>query len=241
MERIAYLLSKLKSQYEQKDGTDEMLATVQLLQFELTRSKANPAKQLGTSKVAVILPAAAGVLAGVSTEEFNKYAPQPQAKEQPAVKEDTRSTKETKETLLVEDDSVSVVQKNGQLDMVFDPLADIPTLAHQQKELNDSNVSEESLNDKLRQAKTELVERLKETPVKDLRKAIGINDRFLFINELFHGDESTYERSIKTINNFNIYPEAEYWINRELKVKLGWNNDNSTVKHFDQLVKRRFS
>jgi hypothetical protein len=50
-----------------------------------------------------------------------------------------------------------------------------------------------------------------------------------------------YERSIKTINNFNIYPEAQYWIQRELKVKLSWSDNSETVKLFDQLVKRRFS
>ena len=99
----------------------------------------------------------------------------------------------------------------------------------------------ESLNDKLKQGKTELIEILKETPVKDLRKAVGINDRFVFINELFRGDENMYERSIKTINSFNIYAEAEYWISRELKLKLGWNNKQPSVQHFDQLVKRRFS
>ena len=80
-----------------------------------------------------------------------------------------------------------------------------------------------------------------ETPIKDLRKAIGINDRFLFINDLFRGDEVMYERSIKTINSFNIYPEAEYWITRELKTKLGWDTELPVVLQFDQLVKRRFS
>ncbi len=102
-------------------------------------------------------------------------------------------------------------------------------------------MQQETLNDKMKQSKTELVERLKETPVKDLRKAVGINDRFLYINELFRGDENMYERCIKTINSFNIYAEAEYWISRELKVKLGWKEDSPVVKQFDQLVKRRFS
>ncbi len=39
-----------------------------------------------------------------------------------------------------------------------------------------------------------------------------------------------YERSIKTINAFRILPEAEYWMERELKVKLGWdeNRDDHT-------------
>ena len=120
-------------------------------------------------------------------------------------------------------------------------MKDIPTLSHQPKEINDSGLSELSMNDKLKEMKPEIVERLKEMPVKDLRKAVGINDRFHFINELFRGDENMYERCIKTINSFSIYAEAEYWITRELKVKLGWNNENTTVQHFDQLVKRRFS
>lgn len=228
MERLEFLVNKLKEQLQQQADSGQMLGTVQLIQFELTKNMSRPAPTLGTTRVAVTLPAMA-VPTGVDTAIYEKFAPQP-----------TEPVKEVKETLLVDEGSLSVVQKNGQLDMVFDPMTEIPTLSHQPKDNNDVE-SAESLNDKLKQGKTELVEILKETPIKDLRKAIGINDRFLFINELFRGDESTYERSIKTINSFNIHAEAEYWISRELKVKLGWHNDNPTVVHFDQLVKRRFS
>jgi len=122
---------------------------------------------------------------------------------------------------------------------------EVPTLAHQDKELLEINeligVKEESLNERLRVEKLELASVLKETPIRDLKKAIGINDRYLFVNDLFRGDDTMYERSIKTINSFNILAEAEYWIQRELKVKLGWNEDTEAVKHFDQLVRRRFS
>ena len=232
MERIEALISKLKEQFDQHAEPALLLGTVQLLQFELTKMNALNRPSLGTPKVAVVLPAAqVYVNSGPSIHE--KYAPKP-IEEQ---------VKETKETLLVDDGSVSVVQRNGQLDMVFDPMTEIPTLSHQvrEKEVNDAGEKTESLNDKLRQGKTELIEILKETPVKDLRKAVGINDRFLFVNELFRGDENMYERCIKTINSFSIYPEAEYWITRELKVKLGWNADHATVQHFYQLVKRRFS
>jgi len=97
-----------------------------------------------------------------------------------------------------------------------------------------------SLNEKLRQTKFELGDSHVEAPIKDLKKAIGVNDRFLFINDLFRGDEVMYERSIKTINSFSIYPEAEYWIKRELKLKLAWDDKNHVVKQFDQLIKRRF-
>lgn len=126
----------------------------------------------------------------------------------------------------------------------FNPLEEIPTLSHQQsvREINDAmSVQQTSMNDRLREEKVELAHVLTETPIRDLKKAIGVNDRYVFLNELFRGDETMYERSLKTLNSFRIYQEAEYWINRELKIKLGWNDNNSIVRHFCQLVRRRFS
>lgn len=245
MERIEALINQLKVQFEQKAGPAQLLTTVQLLHHALAQQQGSGSHYLGTAKVAVVLPASMNIPVPVA---YEKYAPKPVEKiieKTMEYMEPAAIVQEVRETVLVDNGSLSVVQKNGQLDMVFDPMTEIPTLSHQlqskDKEVNDSTVHGESLNDKLKQGKTEILEVLKETPVKDLRKAVGINDRFLFINDLFRGDEAMYERSIKTINSFNIYPEAEYWINRELKIKLGWDNSHITVQHFDQLVKRRFS
>ncbi|OLY92091.1 hypothetical protein SAMN05444008_106120 [Cnuella takakiae] len=128
----------------------------------------------------------------------------------------------------------------------FDMPEEAPTLtqqfSQQPKELHELiGQKGESLNDRLKQDRPELGNKLKETPIRDLRKAIGLNDKFLFIKELFRGDEAMYERSIKTINNFHILPEAEYWISRELKVKLGWDDSSDAAQSFYQLVKRRFA
>ncbi len=148
-------------------------------------------------------------------------------------------------------DSITVTTNNKkeeepEEEWSFDPIDSVPTLIHQEQkgafELNDVMVAEEeSLNEKLKEEITEVANLLQGAPVRDLRKAIGLNDRYLFINELFRGDENMYERSIKTINAFSIYPEAEYWIQRELKVKIGWSDEREAVKLFDQLVRRRFS
>lgn len=120
-----------------------------------------------------------------------------------------------------------------------------PTPPPSQADLNEQlqQQAPPSLNDQLQstQGSLSLGDTLQEGPVKDLRRAIDLNDRFRFINELFRGDEAMYERSIKTINSFSIWPEAEYWIRRELKVKLGWNDQDETVRLFDGLVKRRFN
>jgi protein subunit release factor A len=125
--------------------------------------------------------------------------------------------------------------------LLFDEEPEIPTLAS--REVNEVNTGKQlSLNEQLGEFKTEVAHKLNEgSSIKDLKKAIGINDRFVFINELFRGDEVMYERSIKTINNFSIYPEAQYWMERELKIKLGWDNDRPATQEFYSLVKRRFS
>lgn len=224
MERIHTLISKLNQQVAQEADATQLLATVQLLHSELV-SQQQGTKRLGTSKVAVMLPASMTM----DALQYERYAPQPQERTVAAP---------VQETIVVEErQTISFTQESVQNEIVRDPLNEIPTLSQQ---INGKD-AQESLNDKLKQVKTELAEVLKETPVKDLRKAIGINDRFVFINDLFRGDEAMYERSIKTINGFNIFPEAEYWISRELKVKLGWNSDHPLVLQFDQLVKRRFS
>lgn len=98
-----------------------------------------------------------------------------------------------------------------------------------------------SLNDQLKPNNIALSDTFHKESITDLNEAIVLNDRYVFINELFRGDEVMYERSLKTINGFTTLLEAQSWIQRELKVKLGWNESSSSVTQFDQLVNRRFS
>ncbi|RYY87685.1 MAG: hypothetical protein EOO15_11145 [Chitinophagaceae bacterium] len=129
----------------------------------------------------------------------------------------------------------------------FNPIEEVPTLTQQTpaaepaKEVFELHTPGESLHDRLRRDESEVAHKHSDAPIRDLRKGVALNDRYLFVSELFRGDEAMYERSIKTINAFHILPEAEYWINRELKVKLGWDDSLPTVQHFYGLVRRRFS
>jgi hypothetical protein len=98
-----------------------------------------------------------------------------------------------------------------------------------------------SLNDRLRQQQVEVAQKLGDMPVNDLRAAIGINDKYQFIQELFRGDRDLYERSIKTINECGTLQEADYWIQREIKIIQGWEDDHHLVQHFYSLLRKRFS
>ena len=218
MERIQTLINRLQEQVKQNADVSQMQMTLQLLQSELNQLQKTSARTLGTSKVSVVLPTPVAI-APVSI--IKKEVEEEEVISVPKIKSKPKS----------------------QLDLHFDPMNEIPTFSQYKigKEVNEAVEQQESFNDRLKENRTELLHSLKETPIRDLRKGIGINDRFVFISELFRGDEPMYERSIKTINSFNIYPEAEYWMNRELKIKLGWDDTKEIVKHFYQLVKRRFA
>lgn len=91
------------------------------------------------------------------------------------------------------------------------------------------------------ETKKEVAEKIALQPIKDLRAAIGINDKFQFMEELFNKDEALFESSIKTINAYKNFAEAQFWIKQNLRNKFNWEEESATVMAFDQLVKRRFS
>ena len=248
MERVETLLQKLQEQFKKGDLPAKLLLTVQMLQHELL-SLQGAAPPNGKEVIAVSMPVNINIPV---TEPPVEQAPEKPAEEEKTIEVLQVDEAEIEAELEEIKRNAAVMQQistNSKPQLLFDDHNDdIPTLPPKpvsaKKEINDHNAdASPSLNDKLKvtAAATEVSDKLTDAPVKDLKKAIGVNDRFLYINELFRGDEAMYERSIKTINSFSIYPEAEYWIRRELKTKLGWKDSDATVQQFDQLVKRRFS
>ena len=98
-----------------------------------------------------------------------------------------------------------------------------------------------SVNDRMAEEQPMRADTLSREPIKELKKAIGINDRFLLIQELFEGDEKRFEQAIRTLDAFSILAEASFWIEREVKGKPGYQKDSPAAVLLDQLVSRRFS
>jgi hypothetical protein len=231
MEKAGVLIERLLEQYLNHATKEQLRVTTQLLLAELDNNDVQNEPDMH-SIISVIFPSSASSAAN----DINMQEP-----EKPVIKEEKKP--EVVNTV-VEPEIQKATKANAEKPAYsfFDPMVEIPTLALKQQEVNESIAQQQSLNDKLKStsAYKEIGHNLKDGPIKDLKKAIGINDQYLFINELFRGDQTMYERSIKTINSFNIYGEAELWIKRELKLKLGWNESSDVVQLFDQLVRRRF-
>jgi hypothetical protein len=243
MERLQELITQLKEQFDRQAAPSQMLLTAQLLETELIRLSSQAAVSRGSAKVAVMMPSSMKIVSGLSaiqelkTTQELKYGSPELKNAAPEFKNGTaegRNGSEAKGRNEVE---------IGRLNISEIKIERLTPAQQPSRELNDTigNNIGFSLNDKLKAEVIELAAALNDTPVRDLKKAIGVNDRYVFINQLFRGDEVMYERSIKTINGFRILPEAEYWMERELKVKLGWDENREATRHFYQLVKRRFS
>lgn len=101
----------------------------------------------------------------------------------------------------------------------------------------------ESVSDKINKSHTgtSISEKLKSQPLADLKLSIGINERFAFINELFHGNQQLYHQSIERINSMNVYDQAKNIIHEELMGQLNWKQDHPRFQEFDELIKRRFN
>ncbi len=76
-------------------------------------------------------------------------------------------------------------------------------------------------------------------PVADLLKAIGINDKFRYINELFDGNSNEYNIAVNQINTCSEYADADRYV-ANIREIYHWKDESEVVSLFMDLVERRF-
>lgn len=89
---------------------------------------------------------------------------------------------------------------------------------------------------------TELSDRLSSTPIRDLQKAFGINDKLLVINELFGGNRDYFNETLDLLNRKYSFDEAKSHLIRHIVDKYQWLDDQRVegARQFIKLVERRF-
>ena len=100
--------------------------------------------------------------------------------------------------------------------------------------LGDSFLKGKSINDLITdQQKLEF--KLSNRPVSSIRSAIGINDRFQYIRELFDGDSEKFMKTVKDLDAMDHVADAVNY----LRTHFRWKKNETSLK-FVNLVKRRF-
>lgn len=78
------------------------------------------------------------------------------------------------------------------------------------------------------------------TDIRDLKMAIGINDKFLFINELFKGDPSVYNQAIENLNTANGMQEATAAI-ESYRSEYAWSDNSEAYHRLKKIVMSKYN
>ena len=97
-----------------------------------------------------------------------------------------------------------------------------------------------SVNERFKKQSPEIADKLKQSPIKDLKAYIGLNKRFAFIETLFNDREQDYDTTLDKVNNAGSYEVAMNYIKSDVLPKFQWNDDETLVNEFLTLVMRRY-
>ena len=82
-----------------------------------------------------------------------------------------------------------------------------------------------------------LAEQITHSATTSLRDAIGINDKFLLIRDLFAGDDHEYEKAIAKLDSFDNLDDCLIYIAEN----YAWNPNSEGAKFMMQLLERKLS
>ncbi len=82
--------------------------------------------------------------------------------------------------------------------------------------------------------------RMQHNPISNLKSAIGINEKFIFVYELFSGNNQQYSEVIDRLNNMPGREEA-ISLMESLRAEFRWDIENMAFQMLVDMVARRYS
>jgi hypothetical protein len=86
----------------------------------------------------------------------------------------------------------------------------------------------------------ELSDKLGETAIDDIKKGMTLNDRILFMRDLFLGKQEEFDTAVHALNNAGSFDAARKELS-ELAFKFDWASKEKQAKPFIRLVRRRYN
>jgi hypothetical protein len=84
-------------------------------------------------------------------------------------------------------------------------------------------------------------EQLSIKPINDIKLAITLNDKLLYVKDLFNGYNLAYSEAIEILNRFNTFEEAQRFLRTNYVTKNNWESKQATADKFYALLKRRYA
>jgi len=77
-------------------------------------------------------------------------------------------------------------------------------------------------------------------PIADLKSAITLNDKLMYVRDLFNGYSMAYGEAIEILNRFSRFEEADNFLKINYYTKNNWEAKQATTDKFYELLQRRF-
>ena len=121
------------------------------------------------------------------------------------------------------------------------PVVEVKTVVTETKTVEVETTYKPTLNDIL--AGKNVSSRINETSgavVSDLKAAINLNDKLLYIKDLFNGYNLAYAEAIDIANKMPNFDAADNFFQKNYAVKNNWADKQATVDKFYLLLNKRF-
>ncbi|KGE15792.1 hypothetical protein [Sphingobacterium deserti] len=79
-----------------------------------------------------------------------------------------------------------------------------------------------------------------ESKVVDLKTVINLNDKLLFIKDLFNGYSLAYSEAIELLNRYNSFAEADVFLQTNYALKNNWADKPQTVEKLYAVLRKKF-
>ena len=102
-----------------------------------------------------------------------------------------------------------------------------------------ASIEKRSLNDLLTTQKEDLGSKFQQSKIEDLTKAISLNDKFVYIKELFQNRGEEFSKAIQTLNNCRTMNEAFAEL-EQLKNYYFWDSSQPAYLSLCELIRRKY-
>ena len=99
----------------------------------------------------------------------------------------------------------------------------------------------QSLNDRFNATMPDLSDRLQQLRQDTLRSAMGINDRYIFLESLFRGDAHSFDTMMGLLDHAKTYNEAESIASQYIRIVRDNLEQEAVVEKFYGLLRSRFA
>ena len=137
--------------------------------------------------------------------------------------------------LMVKEEIVPIVEE----DLTYE-LPSVQPVILQSDELVEDPSNKPTLNELLAGKNKSNATHIDKPLITDLKKAINLNDKLLYIKDLFNGYNLAYNEAIEIANKLPNYEAADNFFQKNYAVKNNWAENQTTVAQFYELLNQRF-